>query len=345
MKRFRGLLKKDFKVAWRNYYLLIVIITAAIFVGLINFVIPKELNTNVKIVYSLAADELGLLGLDQFLQMSPENEKVGTWEQIIEMMQEDRNTIGMMVKEKNGQPIIEMIFQGHESTQMKNALKITMRSILEASQLSQSDVETVVLRKATEEEIPFNLAMVPLLILLEPVMLGFILIAALIFMEKEEETAKAYLVSPGRIPEYLASKIILMMVLGLISTGLIALFTVGWSVDWGILFLLVIIGSIFGSALGLFIGSIFDTISKAMVWVIGLSMLLSLPQVSYFAPSFAPKYLTWMPTYSLMFALKEALFPAGNVGVVYSALVTTGIFGILLYLLSIVTYQRTLGRD
>lgn len=345
MKRFFGLLKKDFKVAWRNYYLLIVIITAAILIGLINFVVPEEIRTNVKIVYSLETVDHRLLGLDQFLNMSPGNEKVASREQIIEMMQGDQNTIGMVLRDKAGQPTIEMILQGHESTQMKNALKITMRSILEAGQLNKSNVETMVLRDATIEEIPFNLALVPLLILVEPVMLGFVLIAALVFMEKEEETTKAYLVSPGRVPEYLASKIILMMVLSLISTGLITFFTIGWSVDWGMLILLVVIGSIFGSALGLFIGSLFDTISKAMVWVVGLSVFLSLPQVSYFAPAFAPRYLTWMPTYTLMFALKEALFPTGNVGLIYSALMTTGLLGILLYLLSIVTYNRTLGRD
>lgn len=347
MKRLAGLFKKDTKIAYRNFFFGIVVLSAALLIVVTNFFIPEKINTDAKIIYYYeGGNEQSLVPLLKFLENKAGNLRVDSKEEIAQKMEKDRNTIGMVIKQVNNSPSIEFVMQGYESEKTKRALEISMKAVLDAGKAGSTNIKTVVLKDAAGDmDIPFNLWIIPVMILSEPVMLGFILIAVLAFMEKEEGTTKSYLVSPGRVPEYLGSKIILMVILGLMSTFLITSFTVGFNVNWPMLLLIVTVGSIFGSTLGLLIASFFNSLSKSMVWLVIISMILSLTQVSYFMPSFAPLYLTIVPTYGMLFALKEAIFPSGNPGIIYQTLFTTGITSIVLYLLCIVSYKRTLVKD
>lgn len=345
-KRLGSLLLKDFKVAYRNYFLVIVVAVAVLLVLVTNFLIPKSLNSELKIIYYMERNNVQQFSsLIKSLENSSGNVRVESRESLVQKLKGDKSSIGMVLKQDSAGANIEFVMQGYESEKTKNALLISMRALFQEGRISTDNIRYTRLNTSEIREIPFNKLMVPLMIFTEPVMLGFIFIATLVFMEKEEGVTKAYMVSPGKIPEYLASKIILVALLGIISTLIITIATVGFNVNWGFLMLLVIVGSAFGSATGLFLASFFDNISSAMIWILFVSLILSAPQAAYFIPSFSPAYITIMPTYSMMFAIKEAIFPSGNTAIIYSALLTTGIISILLYALSIVTYRRTLSRD
>ena len=345
-KRLGGLLLKDFKVASRNYFLIIVVAVAALLVLVTNFLIPKSLNSEVNIIYYIEGNDVQQFSsLLKSLESSRGNVRVESRENLLEKLKADKNSIGMVLKQDSAGANIEFVMQGYESEKTKNALRISMGALLQGENVNTNNISYTRLNTAEIKEIPFNKLMVPLMIFTEPVMLGFIFIATLIFMEKEEEVTKAYMISPGKIPEYLASKIILVALLGVISTFIITMATVGFNVNWILLMLLVIVGSVFGSVTGLLLASFFDNISSAMIWILAVSLILSAPQAAYFIPGFSPAYITVMPTYSMMFAIKETVFPSGNTAIVYSALLTTGIISMLLYALSIVSYSRALSRD
>jgi hypothetical protein len=347
MKRLLGLLKKDFKIAFRNFFFLIVLIVAVILISVVNFLIPEKINTDAKLIYTIEesfSNEPNVLS--SYLENQPNNIKVTSKEQVIEEMKKDRNTIGIVVKTANQKLSLEVITQGYENQQSKRALALTFESMLKAENLANSNIETITLKDASDfNTIPANKGFVPLIILNEPVMIGFILLATLIFMEKEEATTKAYMTTPGGIGIYLLSKIILMSVLGLISTVLITVFTVGFNINWMQLILIVIAGSTFSSTVAMVMASFFDNISKAMVWILGLSLVFTVPMASYFIPSFAPKYVTMMPTYGLMFAIREAIFPMGNPSIIYESVITLSIISLVLYGLSLVLYRRSMLMD
>lgn len=52
-KRYLGLLKKDVIIGFRNFYFLIVIVTALIYVGVINFLIPSEILIKPAVYYHI----------------------------------------------------------------------------------------------------------------------------------------------------------------------------------------------------------------------------------------------------------------------------------------------------
>ncbi len=347
MKRLSGLLKKDFMVAYRNYYFLIVIFVAVLLISVVNYLIPEQVNTDPKIFYAVEGEQPEeIRPILQFLGKQEINEEVDGRAGVIKGMEADRESLGLVIMQNAGGTVFEVILQGYESGQSKNALALSLEAMLNVEQLDNSDIQTVVLNKPRDfDKIPFNKRFVPLMILNEPVMLGFILLATLIFMEKEEGTIKAYMVSPGGLTEYLGSKIILICVLGLLSSVLIAVFTMGFRINWPMLIGITIAGSLFSSTVAIFIASFIDTLSKAMIWLVGISLLLTAPMVSYFVPGFAPPVITIIPTYSLMFAIREAIFPGGNNAIFYESMTALLTISGVLFVLSVLSYRRNLLRD
>ena len=346
MKRLFGLLRKDFVVAFRNYFFLITLVVAFILIGVTNWLIPEEANVEAKLVYALEGEQTEKISsLLLLLQSSEENQRMDSKLQVIEFMQKDKNTIGVVVKEAAGRPNIEIVLQGYENQQSRNALALSLAAAIDTESVDYNNIENVTLQAAGQQKIPLNKSFVPLMILNEPVMLGFIFLATLIFMEKEEDTIKAYLVSPVRVGEYLLSKIIVMVALALISTVLITVFTVGININWSMLLAIVTAGSVFGAAAAMFIAGFFDNLSKAMIWILSVSLTFTIPMVAYFVPSFSPWFISVLPTYGLMFAIREAIFPSGNPQIFYQSFITlTGISAVL-YAMSIAIYQRSLLRD
>lgn len=348
--RYFGLFKKDLVTAHRNYYFVIVIAIAVIFVLLINFVVPKEATIKPSVYYYIDYDG-DLKNIFQNIIAASQGKHENIYpmhskEAIIESMKENANSLGMIIEEKNHKPSIHFVMQGHENPKIINTLLLAMKDEVNKSIQDPVKINTIQLKKGIDsEKIPANKRILPLFLVMEPTMLGFVLIAALIFMEKDEGTVSAYRVTPGRLPEYLASKITLMLVLGWISTLLSTYFVVGRDADYVRLFLLVTFGSIFASSMGLILASFFDNVSQSVIWIIIISLFISLPFISYFVPSFAPVYLRFIPTYPLLFAIREVLFPSGNMLIVTSTLATFILFSIISYILAIFTYQRNFLRD
>ncbi|WZL72461.1 ABC transporter permease [Clostridiaceae bacterium 35-E11] len=350
LRRYFGLLKKDFVTAHRNYYFVIVITVAVIFVLLANFVLPEEASIKPSVYYHIDFDGDLKNVFQNIIASSQEKHEniyaMSSKEAIIENMRENANSFGMIIETKNNKPSIHFIMQGHENSKVVNTLLLAMKDEINKSIQDPVKITTIQLKKGIDaEKIPTNKKILPLFLLMEPAMLGFVLIAALIFMEKDERTVSAYRVTPGKLPEYLASKITLMLVLGWISTLVSTYFVVGRDADYLRLFLLVSFGSIFASSMGLILASFFDNISQSVIWMIIISLFISLPFVSYFVPSFAPMYVRFIPTYPLLFALREVLFPSGNMLIVTSTLITFILFSIGGYLLAIFAYQRNFLKD
>lgn len=350
LKRYKSLLKKDIITGYRNYFFYIVIGVALLFAGIINFVIPEDASIKPTVYYysSYNGDMENILNEVIITSQKKGNKiyKAKSRDEVVGRMEENFNSIGMIIKENSKRPVIEFIIQGHENPKIINSLLLSMKDDLNIAIGNTMDIKTLVTKEGVHNEsIPINKSILPLFILMEPSMLGFVLIAAMIFMEKEEGTIRAYNVSPGKVPEYLASKITLMLILGWISTLISTVLVVGLDFDFLALLLLVTFGSIFFTSLGLIIASFFENLSQSLVWIILISLIIGLPFVSYFVPSFAPIYIRILPTYPLMFAIREAIFPTGNTGIVYTTLGTFAVLAGINYILAIITYRKNLGRN
>ena len=350
-QRYVALVKRDMVTAYRNYFLVIVLGIALLFVGMIRFVIPEEFSIKPTVYYFMDYEGPQKNQLEEVIARSKEKHGENIYvlqsrREITEKMKKNFNSIGMVITEKDGMPLIQFIMQGHENEKVRNTLLLSMREDLHRSAMEQEDIKVRELKNSLDvEQIPANLNMVPMFLVLESMLLGFVLIAALVFMEKDEGTIRAYLVSPGKVPEYLGSKITLMLLLGWISTLAGTLPTIGLGANYLYLLLLIGFGSIFASTIGLIIASFFDNISQSIIWIIVVSLILSVPSASYFAPSFAPVFMKLIPTYSMLFAIREALFPTGNWEIIYSTILTFAALSMVGYIFAIWAYGMNLARD
>ncbi len=338
MKGFSKLLKKDLILILNNYFLYVTLFFAIFFILLVNFVIPEDTSIE-QSVYVLSEYEEGNKLIDYFKEQELSIRTLDSREELMQYMVNDFNSIGFILVDNQN---VEYVLQGYENEKTKNLLALNIENMFQEF-TNQIDIKTTYLvENNTVQKIPFNKSIVPLFLVMEPALIGLFLIATMVFSEKEEGTIKAYAVTPGRMSSFLVSKVVLLIILGFISLFLVALTTVGTKANYLYLAAITLTGSIMGSGIGLLLSSFFDNISKSMIWIIIIAMVLSLPFASYFAPNFSPALIKSIPSYSMMFAYKEALFPTGNSSIIGNTCILTFIIGIVTLILANLNIKRSL---
>lgn len=338
MKRLGTLIYKDIVLTSKNYFFYVTLFFAVLMILVILFVIPEDTNISTS-VYAVFEYEV------------PPN-MAGALEEGGVTVVGDRAALDAALLD-NGQAIgmiyvdpltVEYRLQGHESDRYKALLALNTRLMYGEFQ-EAAVVETVALKDySVLETPPFNKLMLPLFHVMEPALLGLFLIATMIFSEKDEDTLTVYTTTPGGIGAFLLSKVVVMMLLGLISLLVTSLVILGLSANYLGLIALTLVCSFMGSAIGLLLASFFKNITGAMMWIVVLTMLMSFPFVTYFAPGFAPLWLKVMPTYSMLFAYKEAAFPTGNSAIIYETLAIGAGVGAVAYAMALMRYRRSLVR-
>lgn len=182
------------------------------------------------------------------------------------------------------------------------------------------DVRVEVLRAATDAA-PANLRVVPVAITFEAIVLGFLMASVLMLSERQEGVLGAYRVSPGSALTYVVSKTLLFMAVGAVYAVAMAVMTVGVAFSWPAFLLLALLASALYTMLGLCLTVFFRDISGWFVvamLVLGINVV---PVVSHAVPTFAPAWLVAIPSYAVVFAFNEILFPTGrNLGATYLTL-------------------------
>ncbi len=342
-KRLGALFQKDLALGIRNYYIAIMLFTAVLLVLLVRFVIPEETSIKPTVYYAVESEaERVFAGMYELMDQKGRME---SREEIVRSMEGNINSLGMVFKIKDRKPTVEYILQGHENEKIKNLLVLPVQALFNPARQDDLQIETIRIKAVTEEnDQTFNMMLLPLLVLFEPALLGLMLLATMIFMEKEEKTIQAYAVTPGQLAEFLVSKVCFILSMSLISASIIVAFTLGIGSNFILLLLVVGISSIFSSTLALVIASFFDNLSKAMMWLMFATIVLTVPMISYFMPGFAPVWIRIMPTYPLLFVIQEVLFPTGNNDMIVSTLVLFSILSGVLFGISVLRYRGNLMK-
>ncbi|MFW6252532.1 MAG: ABC transporter permease [bacterium] len=157
------------------------------------------------------------------------------------------------------------------------------------------------------------------LIVFEVLILPFVFIGVNLFQEKQDGTIRAYRVTPGGTGTYVAAKMLLWTVLTILYGVALLLLTVGLNLSlfaWASMIVLFTVAGLFISAFGLLVALFFSSISAWFLPGISILLVSQLPIVSYLFPAFSPRWLTWFPTYRLLYAVRDILTigPSGLMG-------------------------------
>lgn len=136
-----------------------------------------------------------------------------------------------------------------------------------------------------------RISFLPMYLLLNCAFMGLFIVAAYVFMDKEEGTIRALTVTPVTVRDYLASKLLVMLFTGLLTGLLVTSLVAGTRVHYQWLILILVAGNLFGTVLGLFIASFYQSILSSLGAMYAIIVLLGLGGVPYYMPSFSPLVL------------------------------------------------------
>lgn len=369
---------KDLKLSLRSYYIYIEIIMALLIIAVLLFVVPDNVSSGYRVLVHLDIENAEIAQvIEQFMSTADpskideqmladldlsnlakdelaageqdepgvqEIELVDSAEQLRAEMDEDRNSIGMIVSfnQETSKLAMEFILQGYESEQMRNLLQAQFTAPMMELLPEYVDQTELTVLDDSAEKLPMKVNLLPVMLLLNSSFVGLFIIAAYVFMDKEEGTIRALAVTPLRVREYLLSKIGIMLVTGIVTGSMTVLAVASDHVHYGHFLVLMISFNIFGSALGLLIGSFYDTLTKSMGSLYLVIIVLALASVSYFMPAFSPLAIRLLPSYPMLFAIRETLLKSPDIGYIYTwAAVFIGI-GIVLFALAEWRYRKTI---
>lgn len=350
LRRILTSLWKDTLINLRNGFYLVTLLVAVIYLVGVRWVIPADTTVHPRL-YIVDQTATQRFATHARAQAGDERAVVlVSVDELRERMARDTNSIGVALAEGDPLPEATLYFQGHESDRVRNLLAVSLEAELRvlygAPRPTDVPVQERLLRAGgAAAPIPFNLALVPVLLFTDAAMIGLVFVAALIFSEKTEGTLRAFLVTPGRTWEYLLAKALSLAIPPVILTLILVAPTVGARAHYGHLLAVIVAGSMLTTLIGAAVAIYYDNISQFLPVGILAMVVLGMPSVSYFVPGFSPAWLRLLPSYPIVFGLREALFPTNNPQTVYTALLYLVALNAVMLAVSSMTIRRQIVRS
>lgn len=373
MKRIAALLAKDAILGVKDVFVILEVVFAVIVAVLLVFVVPEDIRVDQSVfIY----DQTGIL--EEFLEGLPlDIEQVGevmvaSREAVIDGLVANRSALGVVISDAGGDapPLfdVELLTQPYTQEAVENYIGLELEDLLSiigstralgrdlgasgsagaAASLYPPEVLGAVrvqgLQEGLRDEIPLNRRLLPMILLVVVGIIGLFTMVSLLGQERADQTIRAFRVSPGGLWSFIASKHLLLLLVGAATFSIIYIPTMGLT---GYLPALLIIALtiVVGSSIGTLLSAYFDNPMGSIGWIMLLMVVLNLPSISLLAPTFSPFWLRLIPSYYTLFGLDAVMFPDNNGHIIgESAAVLAGV-AVLGYLLSSAIFISRIKRE
>lgn len=334
---------RDLKVSYRTYYIYIEFIMALVIVAVLVFVVPENSDPTTKLFLHVESG----INSEQILTSMEKDESaditlLDSREEVVLAMEKDRSAQGAVIGETEEGMGYEIILQGYESEEIRNMMESVLLAGFKTEHPEYTETTTVKVLDADAERLSDRINYMPILLMMNSAFMGLFIVAAYVFMDKEEGTIRALTVTPVSIRDYLLSKVGVMLFTGLLTGLITTILVAGLKVNYLHLILVLAASNFFGTALGLFIASFYDSIIKSMGALYIVIMIMAFGGISYFMPSFSPLIIRILPSYPLLFAFREVFLERPDTAFI---LTTSGLFilaGALIFMAAVLRYKKTL---
>lgn len=367
MKLFSSFVK-ELKIASRGFYFYIEIFMALLILAVFVFVVPDNFNSkSSEYIYldmpTEASDVYLKAILDETIDGKVEkvtvkidkNEKdallytldgkniyiLNSREDIEYMADKERKVAAIIKMDEDHNFNYEYYIQGYESDKYKNLLKILHVESTETLEMTM-DSQDVRPLSSNYEFLSDKENMMPSVLVFNGALMGLFIIAAYIFLDRQEGVIKAYAITPSPVWQYLMSKIGVIMFTSIISSFIVLIPIMKSKPDYLLLLVLLVTTAFFASSLGLLIASFYNNIMQAFGTLYIFMMLMIIPNIAYFMPSWNPSWVKVIPSYQMLEGFKSVIL--GNGDWQYILTISGGFFlvGLILFTLSNYRYKKTL---
>lgn len=263
---------------------------------------------------------------------------------MVALTEVDRPSVGALIRydEEKQTIVYEYYLQGYESERLVNLYRIFHTESMEVLMESYDQVESRALETGFTQLNSREMAL-PSLLTFNGSLMGMFIIAAYIFLDKQEGIIKAYAVTASKVWHYLMSKVLVMMTVTVVTTFAITIAVRGLDANYPMMLLLLLTSAFFGSSFGLWISSFYDNMTKAFAAIYAAMMVFMLPAIGYFIPSWEPTWLKLIPSHYLINGFKEIIISKGDMGYVAVSSLGFLIVGILFFMISDYRFKKTLA--
>ncbi len=144
-------------------------------------------------------------------------------------------------------------------------------------------------------------------------LMGMFILAAYIFLDKEQGVIKAYAVTTSPVWQYLMSKALVCTVTAIATTAIITIPIMGGRPDYPLMLLFLITTGFFASSVGLLIAGFFKSMTKSFSAIFVIMIVMMIPAIAYFIPSWEPFWIKLFPTYYIIQGFSELIVKGGDI--------------------------------
>lgn len=343
MQKTLALFLQDARLSLKGIYFYMEVLIAVVFVAVMLFLVPENFERTQTLHVLLELSEPARSAVAQ--QLAAEGANVvpaPSRTELEQAMQRNRMSGGLVVSSVGEKLKFELVLQGHESERIRQLQQASLEGAFLARLPNVRDALTTTTLQIGAPRLSDKRGIVPIYLTMNVALMGLFIIAAYVFLDKEQGVIKALSVSPLAPWQYLASKMMVMLCLGLASALVVVTFLGGtpnllWLVG------LVVASNLFGSALGLLIASYFDSMVQAMEVLYTSMVVLMFAAYSYLMPAFSPWWVRILPTYSMLFAFRETLLVGGDMRLVLMTMLMLLLLGAVAFYAANRRYQRTIA--
>ncbi len=359
---------KELRLSSRSFYFFIEILMAFIMLVVLLFVVPEHITTKEQeyiyldlpseaeefIMKDIINDDLDGKAEYETIKSNGKEIRVTLYESedqkrylvkseddLLSLVESER-TIGATVGiDDDYQLTYTYYLQGYESERLQNLLLVIHNEDVSTLQevFDNQDVRTL----STEYRVLNDRQnLLPIFLMFNGSLMGIFILAAYIFLDKQEGVIKAFAVTPSTIFTYLMSKSLLLMVTGIVTSLILTIPIMGTTINYFWLLVFLLSTSFFASALGLLIAAFNDNIMQAFGVIFVIIIVLGLPAIAYSIPSWNPAWIKFLPSYPIVYGFKEIMINGNLLGFVLPASIGFIVGGALLFVYTNYRYKKTI---
>ena len=251
-------------------------------------------------------------------------------------------TVHVHVNENN-QITSTFYLQGYETQKLRNLL-LVFQNRKAGNDVVEHYTDNLLVKSMYQNTEPLTdrQNMVPVFLTFNGSLMSLFIIAAYIFLDKSEGIIKAYAVTASSVWQYLMSKIGVIILTSIVTGLIMTLPIMGLQANYLLMFLFLITSGFFAASLGLYLASFYEDIAQAFGVMYILIMILIMPNISYFTPSWDPTWMKIIPSYVMLQAFKEIISVDGNIAYVLLASLGFAVLGLAIFILANHRFKKTL---
>lgn len=362
---------KELVLSSKSWYFYIEIGMAVVFLSILLFAIPEEFNSKGKeymyldlprVVVDKYRDGLLEEDIDELAELvevkaeksvfraelyETEESEIYLLESIdaLYAFSNSERVPAVHVRVNDDNQIIHTYYlQGYETQKLRNLL-LVFQNRKAGHDVLEEYTDHLVVKSIYQNSEPLNdrQNMIPVFLTFNGSLMSLFIIAAYIFLDKGEGIIKAYAVTASSVWQYLMSKIGVIILTAIVTALIMTVPVMGFQANYILMVLFLIASGFFAASLGLYITSFYEDITQAFGVLYIVIMIMIMPNISYFTPSWDPNWMKIIPSYIMLQSFKEIISINGNVAYVLVASLGFGVLGSAIFILANHRFEKTLS--